>query len=203
VVGIVDGAVLSVPDGAVLGVVLCGGASRRMGRPKPFVQVDGVAMARRVADALLAGGCSAVVAVGGDPEAIETIGLDTIPDGWPGEGPLGAVVTALETAGARGFVRLVVAPCDLPFVDPASVAGLLAVEGDVVVAEADRVQPLLSAWSPTLAARLGAEFAGGERRILSVLDRLPTPPVRVTVPAAVLVNVNGPGDLPQRGSAPQ
>lgn len=181
---------------SVLGVVLCGGASRRMGRPKPFVPVDGVPMSRRVADALSAGGCTTVVAVGGDRDGLAGLGIEAVADRWPGEGPLGAVATALSDGRNRGVDRVVIAPCDLPFVTATTVAALLSVSAAVAVAEADRVQPLLSAWSTDLLEALDAEFAAGERRILSVLDRLPDV-VRVAVPSVDLVNVNHPGDLPQ------
>ncbi|MEY2755975.1 MAG: hypothetical protein RJB65_2333 [Actinomycetota bacterium] len=167
-----------------------------MGSPKPFVEVGGVPMARRVADALLAGGCTTVIAVGGDATALSTIGLSHVADRWPGEGPLGAVATSLAEGVRLGATRVVVAPCDLPFLTPASVSTLLGSPSAVVVATADRVQPLLSAWDPALLPTLEAEFTAGERRILSVLDRL-TGVERVEVAAADLVNVNHPGDLPQ------
>ncbi|MFZ9483627.1 MAG: molybdenum cofactor guanylyltransferase [Ilumatobacteraceae bacterium] len=177
-------------------MVLCGGASRRMGSPKPFVEVGGAPMARRVADALRAGGCTTVVAVGGDAAALATIGLPHVVDRWPGEGPLGAVATALAEGARLGVGRVVVAPCDLPFLTSASVSTLLGSPSAVVVAAADRVQPLLSAWDPAQLSALEAEFTAGERRILSVLDRL-AGVERVEVAAADLVNVNHPGDLPQ------
>src|SRR5690606_15766602 len=97
--------------GGVVGAVLCGGASRRMGRDKALIEVDGIALARRVADALRGGGCGRVVAIGGDGPALAALGLEPVPDGWPGEGPLGGLATALGTA--RGAEALVVAPCDL------------------------------------------------------------------------------------------
>ncbi len=93
-----------------VGAVLCGGASRRMGRDKALIEVDGVAMARRVADALRAGGCSRVLAIGGEAEALAALGLEPVADRWPGEGPLGGLATALLAAD-DGDV-LVLAPCD-------------------------------------------------------------------------------------------
>ena len=173
-----------------------------MGRPKPFVPVDGVPMARRVADALLTGGCSEVVAVGGDPDALAALGLEVVADQWPGEGPLGAVTTALDAGRDRRADRVVVAPCDLPFVTGPTIAALLASPGDVVVAVAERVQPLLSVWTTGLAGHLRTEFEAGERRILSVLDRLPGV-VQAVVAPSDLVNVNGPDDLPHPGGLPQ
>ncbi|HJR26495.1 MAG TPA: NTP transferase domain-containing protein, partial [Acidimicrobiales bacterium] len=40
------------------GVVLCGGRSTRMGRDKALLELHGVPMARRVADALTAAGAA-------------------------------------------------------------------------------------------------------------------------------------------------
>ena len=60
----------------VAGAVLVGGASRRMGRPKALIEVDGSPMVVRVAAALSAGGCAPVRLIGG---------LATLPDdvGYP------------------------------------------------------------------------------------------------------------------------
>ncbi|MGA1077227.1 MAG: molybdenum cofactor guanylyltransferase, partial [Ilumatobacteraceae bacterium] len=53
-----------------VGVVLAGGASRRMGTDKAFVAVDGRSMVLRVADALVSGGCGPLVCQGGDPRRL-------------------------------------------------------------------------------------------------------------------------------------
>ncbi|MEY2417365.1 MAG: molybdenum cofactor guanylyltransferase [Actinomycetota bacterium] len=119
-----------------------------MGRDKALVEVDGVAMAERVAAALRAGGARTVVRVG-----------DDVPDLYPGEGPLGAIITALRWAGAE---RLVVAPCDMPWIEPPHVAAVIAALGDdadVAVSE----QHLFAAFVPSALAPLEAAFANGER----------------------------------------
>ncbi|HEV7719921.1 MAG TPA: NTP transferase domain-containing protein, partial [Iamia sp.] len=144
---------------APVGAVLCGGASRRMGRDKALVPIDGVALARRVADALVAGGCVRVLAVGGDAAALAALGLEPVLDRWPGEGPLGGLATALSATDEGD--RLVLAPCDLlhPSAVVAALLGALAapeVEA-VSVRVGDRVQWLPSAWRVT--ARRAAEVA--------------------------------------------
>ncbi|MFL6206245.1 MAG: molybdenum cofactor guanylyltransferase [Acidimicrobiales bacterium] len=92
------------------GAVLCGGSSRRMGRDKATLLVDGEAMAARVARALHEAGAAAVVAIGGDPQQLGSLGLDVIPDDEPGGGPLPATITALRHG--PGDVVVVLA-CDL------------------------------------------------------------------------------------------
>ena len=150
------------------GYVLCGGASRRMGRDKALIEVDGVAMARRVADALHAAGARRVVAVGGDARGLLGVGLEHRPDRWPGEGPLGGLVTALDDVDAAPVA--VVLSCDL--LEPTAAAIVELVEArqrlacDVVVpVVGGRHQWLHAAWDRRVAGILTDVFVAGERSL--------------------------------------
>jgi molybdenum cofactor guanylyltransferase len=69
--------------------VLAGGASRRMGRDKALLKLDGVPMIVRMAR--LAGPHVASVTVIGPPKRYASLGLCVVPDRWPGVGPLGGL----------------------------------------------------------------------------------------------------------------
>jgi molybdopterin-guanine dinucleotide biosynthesis protein A len=132
----------------VLGAVLTGGASTRMGRDKATVRVDGVAMAARVAQALRDGGARDVVFVGSE-----------LPDAFPAEGPLGGIITALRWARDD---PVVIAPCDMPWIEGDHVRALVVArtdDVDVVVSQ----QHLFALWNPSALVRLEAAFTAGER----------------------------------------
>ena len=84
-------------DPVLIGVVLTGGASRRMGRTKALLEVRGTPMASRVADALsearvrVRSSCTAVIRSNSAP-----LDRPVLPDLHPGEGPLGGIVGVLE-----------------------------------------------------------------------------------------------------------
>lgn len=182
--------------GAVVGAVLCGGASRRMGRDKAALPIDGVPMARRVADVLARAGCEPVVAVGGDAGVLHEVGLAVVPDEYPGAGPLGGLITALHQF--RDAAVVVVVACDLPWLGADSVTmvlGSMRPDDLAVIGRTDRVQPLVGAWRPSACAALDEAFATGERRLRAVLGVVGA--VFVDLPAAELTNVNTPDDLRQ------
>lgn len=108
---------------AFAGLVLTGGASRRMGRDKALLRVRGVALARRVADVLAAAGAEPVVAVGGALDELGALGLLAIPDAEHGAGPLAAVAGAARNLPDASVV--VVAACDLPELGPGAVTTLV------------------------------------------------------------------------------
>lgn len=105
----------------LLGGILVGGGSRRMGRPKQLVEIGNQTMFERVADAL-APHVAAIVA----------LGAGELPAGWdparrladaPGvRGPVAGILSALQWAPQATWV---VAACDLPDVTPAAIAWLL------------------------------------------------------------------------------
>ena len=176
------------------GVVLAGGASRRMGSDKAVIDVDGVPMASRVAAALAAGGCDPVVCQGGDSDSIAPLGLAVFPDSNPGAGPLPAILDAL----ARETGDVVVCACDLPWLEGAKIARLLGVANrdpaaDVVVASDASGPHLAAVWRPHARQVLADLVAVGVRSYRAALEGLHT--VRVDVPSAVLTNVNNPEDL--------
>jgi molybdopterin-guanine dinucleotide biosynthesis protein A len=164
----------------MLGAVLTGGASTRMGRDKATLEVDGVAMAERVAGALRAAGARAVARIGSD-----------VPDLFPGEGPLGGIITALQWAGDEDVV--ITAPCDMPWLDDSVVRALVAALDDNDVAYAEG-QHLVAAWRPRAGVTLAAAFAEGERAPKRALARLRS--VAVAVPdGAWSRDVDRPEDL--------
>jgi molybdopterin-guanine dinucleotide biosynthesis protein A len=169
-----------------------------MGRDKALLPVDGRPMALRVADALRTAGATEVLAIGGDAGALGALGLDVRPDGWPGDGPLPATITALTEA--RESAVLVVS-CDLVHPDATAMAATVAalVEhpgavGAVPVADGHR-QWTHAAWRADAARALVAAYERGDRSLrragadllvyeLHGLDR------------DALADADAPGDLP-------
>lgn len=117
----------------VVGVILAGGAGRRMGGPKADIAMpDGRTMLEHVA-ATLERLCPRVVISG---DAASRPDLDRIADTRVGLGPLGGIATVLaEDLGERCLV----CPCDMPDVAP------------------DRLAPLLAADAPVAALRVRGE----------------------------------------------
>lgn len=198
-------------DATIAGAVLTGGASRRMGRDKALIEIDGVPLADRVASVLRCAGCDPVVAIGGDERLRRRLATPVLPDRLPGHGPLGGVLVALETvADADGphRDRVVVVACDLPDLTPASIGALIdaarrsdeGAAADVVVARSDRLEPAVAVWSVSALPAVSALHGAGERALRDVIARLRH--VEVGLDPAVLRNVNTPDDLHRTPPAP-
>ena len=157
------------------GIVLAGGASRRMGADKATLVVDDAPLLTRVVRALRAAGADDVLVVGGDPAAADAAGGRFEADRWPGEGPLGGLITGLSMISTE---LALVAACDLPDIDPDIVHELTrALDADAkldaVVPTVDgRSQPLLAAYRRRCADALVPAFAVGERRLDEALHDL-------------------------------
>lgn len=181
--------------GHPVGVILAGGASRRMGVDKALLEIDGRPMVVRVADALWEAGCHPVACQGGETRRINALGLDVVPDPIPDAGPVAAIRTALEHHGGP----VVIAACDLADLDAASVRAVIDVGRSdpaqlVSVATADGCPHLLSYWSAQALDPLTELIAGGVTAYRIALERLGA--CSVPVPSASVRNLNRPEDLP-------
>ena len=171
------------------GIVLTGGASSRMGADKAFVVVDGRPMVVAVADALWEGGCSPVECQGGDVERLAGLGMTAFPDSRPGTGPVAAILDALERTGDT----VVVAACDLPALDAATVRDLASADAMAAFARTGEQAHLVSMWTHDTAATLRSLAAEGPVSYRAALDAVSA--VAVAVRPEVVRNVNAPGDL--------
>ncbi len=94
----------------ITGVILVGGKSRRMGRDKAFLPVDGRPLIAPAID-LFRENFPRVILVGDRQERFKDFGMPVVPDIYPGSA-LGGLYSALASAETR---YVFVASCDLPF----------------------------------------------------------------------------------------
>ena len=181
---------------SVVGAVLCGGRSSRFGSDKALAPFGSSTVGARVVAALRNGGIDPVVAIGGT--AGTGLGLPTVADLRPGQGPLGGLATALLWA-RTGWV--LAAPCDLPLLEPVHVAALLAArprpeqdEDRPVVAVVDgRPQPSLGCWPAGHGRRLLALVDGEQRALRAAIDGIEW--LGVELPADALADADTPEEL--------
>lgn len=165
--------------GQVAGFVLAGGASRRFGRDKALVDFGGQPLIARLGRILQAA-VGANVGIVGDAEKYGHLGVECITDRWPGEGPLGGIITALrasETSANESSWSLIIS-CDMPFLTldwlRHIIERALASKSDVVMAESHYgLEPLAACWRASAASALARAFESGTRRISDAMKHLP------------------------------
>lgn len=161
------------PEPQVMGVVLAGGASRRMGRDKAALPLDGETLLARVVRLVRAALGSALV-VGPLERAALVPGVRVVPDAQPGQGPLGAIATALSVVNEP---YIFVVACDMPFLNPALVAYLarLAPGFDAVVPRtAWGTEQLHAVYGRACRAAIAAQLATGERAVAPLYTHVHT-----------------------------
>ena len=168
-----------------------------MGRDKALLPIDGRAMALRVADALWSAGAAEVVAQGGDPDALASLGMLVRQDREPGGGPLPATLQALDET-VRDIV--VVLSCDLLHPAPAVIGSLVAAlrgapdVGAAVPRSDGELQWTHAAWRRWAAEGLRAAQAEGARSLRRAAGGLDLLEVTGIDPTA-LADADLPSDL--------
>ena len=154
----------------VAAYVLAGGGSTRFGRDKALAEFAGKSMLARMTELMgsVAGGVNVVAAAGKYGDA----GAEMVEDRWPGEGPLGGIVTALRHTQQQNAVcewNLIVS-CDMPFLTVEWMQFLAerALKSDaqvVVPHSAHGPEPLCACWRTDAVETLQTAFERGVRKV--------------------------------------
>ncbi|MEP0813087.1 MAG: molybdenum cofactor guanylyltransferase [bacterium] len=117
-----------VSSSPIIGAVLAGGQSKRMGRPKHSILLrDGISMIEHVITALqVCGNRIAVVGIDELPKLKTDAELIPVADEFPHLGPLAGVDALLSSGLAQGYI---IAACDQPLLTPSLVSRLLREAG--------------------------------------------------------------------------
>ena len=155
----------------VLGVILAGGLSRRMGGGhKGLLELAGQPVLRHVIDRLMPQVERLVLNANGDMERWRPFGLQVIPDALPDyPGPLAGLLSAMDWAAVHcsACSWIAAVPCDSPFL-PRDFVQSLKRELDgaraVVASSGGRLHPVAGLFHLDLRDDLARYLDGGGRR---------------------------------------
>ena len=156
----------------ILGCVLAGGLSRRMGGfDKAIADFGGRTLAAHVAERLAGQVAATIINANGDTARFKALGLPIVSDTIEGYmGPLAGILAAMRYAQARypGLSHLVSVATDTPFfpLDLASRLARSSSEPDTIVlaASGDHVHSVVGLWPVSLADELDAWLRTAKRR---------------------------------------
>ena len=136
------------------GVVLCGGQSRRMGRPKHDLPFGTETMLARILRLVGEVAAPVMLVAANDQRLDVPSGVRIARDRHPGRGPLEGLATGLEAAAATGQIAFVTS-CDVPLLVTAVVPLLVQALDDydsVAFRIEQRVYPLCAVYRCRAAA---------------------------------------------------
>ena len=159
------------------GVVLCGGRSSRMGRPKAWLPFGGESMLQRVVRVLrdVVGRVAVVAAPGQDVPALPA-DVDVVRDEVEGKGPLGGLSAGLAALDGLADVTYL-SSCDVPFLDPGFVRRVIELLGETAVAVprvGDYFHPLAAAYRLSVRDEVTKLLAADRLRPVFLFDAVPT-----------------------------
>jgi molybdopterin-guanine dinucleotide biosynthesis protein A len=185
------------------GIVLCGGQSIRMGRPKAWLPFAGEFMLTRVVR-LLAEVIEPIVVAAAPEQALPGLpaNIEVVRDEEKGHGPLAGLVAGLEALNGKAEAAYL-SGCDVPFLQPAFVRRMIDLLGTYSICV-----PRIGGLYHPLAALYRLDVLEPARRLLSeqrlrpvfLFDEVPTRTVESEELAHVdstfqsLRNLNAPED---------
>jgi molybdopterin-guanine dinucleotide biosynthesis protein A len=185
------------------GIVLCGGQSKRMGRPKAWLPFAGEVLLPRVVR-LLGEAVSPIVVVAAPDQDLPPLPPDVaiVRDEEKGRGPLQGLAAGLAALKGKADAAYL-SSCDVPFLQPAFVRRLIDLLGDYAICVprvGDYHHPLAAVYRIDVADAVNRLLAENRLRPFFLFEAVPTRVVEAAELADVdptfqtLRNLNTPED---------
>jgi molybdopterin-guanine dinucleotide biosynthesis protein A len=153
----------------MIGIVLAGGESRRMGRNKAFLELEGIPLVEHVLRTFR-GIFPKVMIVSSDPAAYRSYDAMVVADEIDKPGPLTGIYSGLlHSTDEHNFI----AACDMPFLHPGLIsymAGLVKGQDIVVPVVDGRVEPLHAIYSTGLLPFIEKKLSEDARQIQGIFS---------------------------------
>ena len=184
---------------SMTGVILAGGKSRRMGRDKAFIPVEGLPLVERVIK-LFTAHFAKVLVIGGEAERFQDYHLPHYPDIYLGCA-LGGLYTGLYWAETS---HIFVSACDIPYPSEAVMRYLASLRHgcDAVIAESTiGLEPLFAVYSKSCLETMRLQLEDGNPCILDLFPKIATRTVTTAELSSIegsttgFYNLNAPEDL--------
>jgi len=174
---------------SLFGFVQAGGGSTRFGADKALVQFEGKTLLARTVEL--------VASVCGETKIVAPLGkygdarVPILADQWPGQGPLGGILTALQHINERPGISVgpeteapgtrscaLILSCDMPFLTREWLAYLCDRAeksfAQVIVPQSENgLEPLCACWGADAASAIQTAFDAGVRKVTEAMKRLP------------------------------
>lgn len=142
----------------MIGAVLAGGLSTRMGEPKAMVELAGRPLVARVVATVGSAGLEPLVVAKPD-SPLPPLDCRVLSEPSEPRHPITGLLAALRASAGRGIVAIA---CDMPMVPAKLLTWLAQIEHPVAVCEVDgRLEPLLGRYSPVVCEALEGALARG------------------------------------------
>ena len=165
-------------DGSCAAYVLAGGRSTRFGQDKALVEIEGKPLVVRMCE-LLFNTVTRGVCVVGAASKYGRYWQKCVEDRWPGEGPLGGIVTALlyTAANSPDCAWNLIVSCDMPFLTEEMLGYCVdrAKKSDAEVVlpySAQGLEPLCACWRTSGAGKVQQAFEQGVRKVTDAMKHL-------------------------------
>ncbi len=183
----------------ITGIILAGGASRRMGKDKGLCEFKGKPLVTYAIDALIPI-CDNILISSNNTEDYLKFGFDIINDEYKNIGPIGGIFSSLNKSNTK---HNIIISCDTPFINTQLLEYILKnVENyDIVVPEHGNsyIEPLAGYYTTSIISVLKNSIKAKDYKLMNLFNKVKFKTVRVNsitnYSQNLFKNLNTPSDL--------